>query len=211
MLRPSALPQPKASPAGNYSITPALGTLSALNYNFVFANGNLAISAAASGPYKLTVSITGNGSVHSVDGNISCDGTTGCSFDYASGAEVVLNATASNSTFVEWTGACTGNGTCTVTMDAVKNVEAIFTAVQNVKIGSNFYEKIQDAYNVANDLANLEVRDLEFIENLLFNRAIAVTFDGGKDTGWNAANFTTVNGSVTISAGTVTVKGLAIK
>ena len=35
-----------ASPVGNYSITPTVGTLSAANYSFTFANGSLAVTRA---------------------------------------------------------------------------------------------------------------------------------------------------------------------
>ena len=42
-----------ASPVGNYTITPALGTLAAQNYNFTFANGTLSVTPA-------TLTVTAN-------------------------------------------------------------------------------------------------------------------------------------------------------
>ncbi|MBK7002493.1 MAG: serine protease [Rhodoferax sp.] len=57
---------------------------------------------------------------------INC-GTT-CSASFASGASVTLTATpATGSTFSGWSGACTGTGSCTVSMTAARNVTATFT------------------------------------------------------------------------------------
>jgi hypothetical protein len=48
---------------------------------------------------------------------------------YSSGTSVTLTATpATGSTFAGWSGACSGTGTCTVTMDANKTVTATFTS-----------------------------------------------------------------------------------
>jgi|GEM_PF-2977774 len=77
--------------------------------------------------YALTVSKagTGSGTVTSSAGGISC-GTT-CSASYASGASVTLTAAAtSGSTFGGWSGACTGSGSCIVTMTAARSVTATF-------------------------------------------------------------------------------------
>ena len=203
----------ETSPVGTYPITPVQGTLAAANYDFTFVNGTLTVEAA-SVTYPLTVSIAGAGSVHSSDGFISCTGTTGCSYDYASGTIVTLTATASNSTFTGWSGACTGTAPCVVTMDAIRNVTATFDSAQNVRIGSNYYLSIQSAYNAANDGATLEVRDqsfMEFMEDILFNRPVTVILDGGKDAGWNSNGFSSVSGSLTISDGTVDVRGLVIR
>jgi uncharacterized repeat protein (TIGR02543 family) len=78
---------------------------------------------------------TGNGDVTSSPANISCGVT--CSAAFASGTLVALTATSdSGSTFTGWSGACSGTGTCTVTMDATKNVGAEFTAKINGACGS---------------------------------------------------------------------------
>ena len=77
----------------------------------------------------LTVSKAGNGtgSVTSSPAGIDCG--SDCSESYADGTSVTLTATpAAGSTFSGWSGACTGIGTCTVAMDADKNVTATFAA-----------------------------------------------------------------------------------
>ena len=56
---------------------------------------------------------------------ISCGAT--CSATYGSGTVVNLTATpAGGSTFTGWSGACTGTGSCSVTMSAAKTVTATF-------------------------------------------------------------------------------------
>lgn len=78
--------------------------------------------------YALTVSKagTGNGTVTSSPAGVNCG--VDCNESYTSGTVVTLTAAASpGSTFSGWSGACTGTGACTVTMDAAKSVTATFT------------------------------------------------------------------------------------
>lgn len=203
-----------ASPAGTYPITPGPGTLAADNYTFAFVNGTLTITADAS-TFKLTVAKAGAGSgtVNSNPSGIACDGVTGCSFDFASGISVTLTATVdSKSVFAGWSGACTGTGACTVTMDAAKSVTATFDANPLVKMVGTFYAAIMDAYAVALDGAIIEARDMLFSDIVTFNRPISVTIDGGKDSGWNkTTSVTTLTGPVTFEQGSVTVDGVSIQ
>ena len=77
--------------------------------------------------YSLSVSKsgTGSGTVTSNPAGINC-GTT-CSAGYSGGTQITLTATASaGSTFAGWSGACSGTGGCTVTMDSAKSVSASF-------------------------------------------------------------------------------------
>ncbi len=70
---------------------------------------------------------TGKGSFVSAPAGISCAGA--CSAAYSSGTAVTVTATpAAGSTFDGWSGACTGKGSCTVTMDEDRNVTATFTS-----------------------------------------------------------------------------------
>lgn len=81
------------------------------------------------GNYGLTVSKagTGSGTVTSSPAAINCGSTCGASF--SSGTSVTLTAVAaSGSTFVGWGGACTGTGTCTVSMTASRAVTATFNS-----------------------------------------------------------------------------------
>ena len=76
--------------------------------------------------YSLTVSTSGNGSVTSTDGFINCPGT--CSHSYLSNTQVTLNANpAAGWTLSGWSGACSGTGSCIVTMTQNLSVGATFT------------------------------------------------------------------------------------
>jgi endoglucanase len=67
----------------------------------------------------------GTGTVTSAPSGINCGAT--CSASYANGTSVTLTASAaSGSTFGGWSGACTGTGTCTVSMSAARSVTATF-------------------------------------------------------------------------------------
>jgi len=81
--------------------------------------------------FDLTVTKTGSGigSVTSSPSGINCGAV--CSASYDSGAVVTLTATPDGtSTFTGWSGACTGTGSCTVTMSAAQSVTATFTRIQ---------------------------------------------------------------------------------
>jgi len=68
---------------------------------------------------------TGSGTVTSSPAGINCG--TDCSESYNSGTVVTLTATpASGSMFAGWSGACSGSGGCSVTMDSDKSVTAAF-------------------------------------------------------------------------------------
>ncbi|MDQ3781806.1 MAG: InlB B-repeat-containing protein, partial [Actinomycetota bacterium] len=81
------------------------------------------------GTFLLTVtkSGTGQGNVSSSPTGIKCG--SDCTQSYASGTVVTLTAAArSGNTFAGWSGACTGTGSCVVTMNAAKTVTATFNA-----------------------------------------------------------------------------------
>jgi Fibronectin type III domain/PASTA domain/Divergent InlB B-repeat domain len=103
-----------------------------------------AVNAAGAGPQsaesnpvtpvapRFTLTITksgaGSGTVTSNVGGINCGAV--CAADFDAGTAVTVTAAAgSGSKFAGWTGACTGAGSCTVTMDAAKNAVATFTKV----------------------------------------------------------------------------------
>jgi hypothetical protein len=89
--------------------------------------------------FTLVVASTGNGSgnVSSAPAGIACGPTAGsnCSHDYIAGTQVSLTpAAVPRSRFAGWSGACTGTGACTVSMDAAKAVTAQFVATVVVHV-----------------------------------------------------------------------------
>ena len=68
---------------------------------------------------------TGQGTVTSAPPGIDCGAD--CGESYTQGSVVTLTATpAAGSTFTGWSGACTGTGSCVVTMNAAQSVTATF-------------------------------------------------------------------------------------
>ncbi|GIW24984.1 MAG: hypothetical protein KatS3mg069_1251 [Meiothermus sp.] len=93
------------------------------------ATASVNYSQAPAATFALTVSKggTGGGTVSSSPSGINCGAT--CTANFSSGASVILSAVAdAGSSFAGWGGACTGSGTCSVTMDAAKSVTATFNA-----------------------------------------------------------------------------------
>lgn len=89
---------------------------------------NFTVGSGGSINFTLTVTPAGNGSgtVTSAPAGISCGPT--CSGSFATGTPVTLTAApASGSTFAGWSGACTGTGTCMVTLNAATAVTASFS------------------------------------------------------------------------------------
>jgi hypothetical protein len=106
-----------------------------INYGYVdTAVGNPPMQAVKQGflgtstAYTLTVAKAGagTGTVTSSPAGINCG--AGCSASFAAGTAVALTATpAAGSAFSGWSGACTGAGSCSVTMNAAKSVTATFS------------------------------------------------------------------------------------
>jgi uncharacterized repeat protein (TIGR01451 family) len=88
--------------------------------------------------FKLTVTGAGNGSgtvtlPDDVNGPVNCAST--CSATYLSGTMFTVVETAdANSVFAGWSGACTGTGACTLTIDANKSLTANFALGEKLSV-----------------------------------------------------------------------------
>jgi len=85
--------------------------------------------------YKMTTAVSGSGTgtvqSDSYNPGIACSSgiSNDCDAFYDTGRVVNLTATpASGSIFAGWSGACTGTGTCVVTMSSAKSVGALFVS-----------------------------------------------------------------------------------
>jgi uncharacterized repeat protein (TIGR01451 family) len=99
------------------------------------AGGSLALTFSTSATYQLDVTKagTGSGTVTSSPTGVSCG--VDCSEVYAAGTRVTLTAAAqSGSSFTGWSGACTGTGSCLVTMDSAGTVTATFDPVASYQL-----------------------------------------------------------------------------
>jgi uncharacterized repeat protein (TIGR03803 family) len=116
-----------ANPAQGYQFESWGGACSGSNPSCaVTMSNNETVSAAfQQASYILTVSISGQGSIASTDGDINCPGT--CSHTYLSFTQVTLNAAPAHGwNFAGWSGACTGTGQCNLTMLGNYGVSAYF-------------------------------------------------------------------------------------
>ncbi|MEO5677219.1 MAG: choice-of-anchor D domain-containing protein, partial [Usitatibacter sp.] len=133
---------PGASCSLAITFTPtASGTRSAVLRVYSNASGSphsVTVSgtgAPTTAPAAFALTVTragaGSGSVASTSPatpSINCGAT--CNANFAPGAAVSLAATpATNSTFTGWSGACSGSGICSVTMNSALNVSATFDSV----------------------------------------------------------------------------------
>jgi hypothetical protein len=102
-----------------------------------------------------------------------------------------------------------------MTADASATASFLLDTAHHVRIdcgGTTYYPSIQAAYNVANDGNSIKLWAVTYSEDLLCNRPITATFQGGYNYGYNAISGVIVeSGSLTISDGTVIPDGLAIR
>ena len=117
-----------ASPSTGYTFSGWSGACSGAGTCALTMNGAKSVGATFTPlpPQTLTVSASGSGTVTSSPSGISCPGTCSAAFSYGT----VVDLTASPSTgyvFAGWSGACSGTGTCALTMNGVKSVTAVFT------------------------------------------------------------------------------------
>jgi hypothetical protein len=170
-------------------------------------------------PPSLNVFFTGSGEgvVTSTPAGINC--ATDCSASFTPGTGISLHAEPSQySLFTGWTsGVCTGAGDCSLTMDGDPYTTAEFDrdTAHYVRIdgGSTaYYPSIQEAYNAASNGDTIKLWAVIYNEALLCNRPASVTFKGGYNSGYTAITGDIVlNGTLTISDGTVIADGLSIR
>lgn len=171
-------------------------------------------------PPVLTILFPGSGSgtISSTPSGIACN--TNCSASFPLGAAVTLHpAAAQYSLFSGWTnGTCTGTGDCLLTMLADASVTAVFNydSTHQVQVGDGstgtFYASIQAAYNASADNSTIKLWATNYAEQLDFARQITVILQGGYDVGYNSIiGDIIVDGSLTITDGTMIADGLVIK
>ena len=117
-----------ATPASGFSFSGWGGACSGSAGCTVTMNSPQSVSATFVQDVALSVSVTGSGAVTSSPTGISCPSS--CSANFAPGTPVILTATpASGWKFNGWSGACSGTGTCSVTMNSAQSVTATFTQI----------------------------------------------------------------------------------
>ena len=117
-----------ATPANGWGFSGWGGACSGVGNCVVTMNAAQSVTATFAQPqYTLDVSVAGNGTVTSSPPGISCPSV--CTMNYSSGTSVMLTATPTGgATFNGWGGACTGNGSCLLTMNSIESVTAMFSS-----------------------------------------------------------------------------------
>lgn len=155
---------------------------------------------------------TGSGTITADTGTLSWNNNIGTGI-YAANTPLILLPTASTgSSFNGWSGACTNSsGPCDITMDSNKAVSATFTVIPNAKIGDTYYGTLSNAYSAITSDGVIEAKDMTFVEDLTLDRDVSFTLAGGyADDYVSRTGFTTLNGILTISSGSMIVDSLII-
>jgi len=131
---------PRLSPAQVWSSLEASSTKGRLTWSWLSYKNPWGFDASTEpnkllfvdSPPSYTLSVgtagAGSGSVNSSPGSVNCGAS--CSDTFISGTSVTLTATpATGSVFGGWSGACTGVGSCSISMDQDRSVTATFNPV----------------------------------------------------------------------------------
>ena len=116
--------------------------------------------------------------------------------------------------FNRWGGDCSGSDPSgSVSMTAMRICTAGFTACadQPVRMGAVDFSSIQEAYGAAGENEVIRVLATDLPEDLLLDRPVPVSLQGGYDCGYGSnSSMSLISGSVTITGGTVTVERVLI-
>jgi hypothetical protein len=139
-----------------------------------------------------------------------------CQNIYPYGAQLVMTAyTNVDSLLSSWSGACSGNGTCNVTMNDAQAVTAIFSYVQPARIDGaipQYFSSLHDAYKAALSGQTIQTRAFTFVENLNLVEPKEVTIKGGYDTYYaTQIGYTLLHGLLTVGNGKLLTERLEIK
>lgn len=162
-------------------------------------------------PLFQTVTGSGTGFINSTPFGLDCYDT--CYANLNTNSTVIFMAVPDSfSVFSGWSGDCNGLNNCTITMDKSKSVFAEFTAVPPVMVGTTVYQNLQDALDGAYADATIKALAAEFIGDLILNRDITISLDGGYAANYiDYSGVTTIRGSLTIETGSMTINQLNIQ
>jgi hypothetical protein len=143
-----------AVPAGGWDFTGWSGDCSGTDPCTLSMSFNKSVTANFTNLPFLAVTRGGNGTVESNPPGIDCG--TDCSENYGSETTVTLTATAAtNWEFAGWEGACTGSGSCVVTVGSPTRAKAKFSAIGQTSVllvdDDNNSPDVSSAYTSALD------------------------------------------------------------
>lgn len=186
------------------------GTLYFSTSNDMLVSGDLSIGIEPPDHQLITTTVPSDG------GTISPDCSSGCL--YESGTSVTITANENSGYgFINWNGcASAANNICIITMDNPTTVTAFFgpcdAPVRLVRTDPIYFSSLQNAYDASQDGDTINIQEAVFYGDIQIDRDISITMRGGYDCTYsNNSGRTTLEGSMTISSGTVTIEGLVIE
>ena len=193
-----------ATPTAGYGFAGWSGACSGFGSCVVTMSAAESVTATFAVPGEtLNVSVAGSGAVTSSPSGISCPSL--CTMNFSSSTPVTLTATPSGgATFTGWSGACSGTGSCVVTMNALASATAIFSSPG----GSSPTSRTWVSGALGND-ANPCTRSAPC---LTFAAALALTTPGGEIDVLDPGDFgpVTITQSVTIEGDETSPSGVTI-
>jgi parallel beta-helix repeat protein len=163
----------------------------------------------------LTLSGTGKGNVL-FSGGTACN--TNCSVLFDPSTVVTLKANGDQySLFKGWSGTYTAaTGDCQLTMNTDNAITATFNHDIDHSVlidlpATKYYTSISAAYLDISGSTVIKVWGTDFTEDLLLDKSIDVTFEGGFDAGYNTnTGNTTLHGTVTVMRGSLAIENLIV-
>jgi hypothetical protein len=188
------------------------------------ASGNISAAASAQTvitlPAPLALSFTGTGT-GGVTGGMTCSAGASCPAGiFSPGTVVTLNPAAGfDSIFTGWSGDCAVSGqSCLVTMNGPRSVSANFVTAPPAWLmpgtaASSYFTSLTNAYGAAVGTATIEVKAQVFTEDLVLNRAVALTLRGGYNAGYlsSVGGYSTLLGKLSVRQGSLAVSGLKLR
>ncbi len=199
--------------------------------SYTFSNVTAAHTIAASFqqiyPVQIVSSGTGSGTFTWSSSNSPISGSCGTNCKtFDSGANVSITATANpgstfggwNSTFCSSIGGTNGEICNVNALSVSKTIMPTFsgqssTDVRIVDAGGNFmafYTDISSAVAAANATEKVQLTTSAAAQNVVINKGVAITLQGGFASGFASGGSMTDITSLTVSSGTVTIDGIQI-
>jgi hypothetical protein len=183
------------------------------NYLWEFTTGTTRLS-------NLALSISGSGS-GSVNSNAPPPGFTcasgPCAAQFSQGSSLTLTAVpGSGSIFSGWSGDCPAETgiSCTVSMNSDRGISAGFIITPPVHIlDGDYFNSLQEAFNAAGTpICTILAQEGNLAGDLNAHEYREITLAGGFDCDYTEnSGFTTLDGTLTIMHGSLTVENLVIQ